>query len=383
MENINKLPILVVGDGIVAKLTTIMLLNQGIQVIFMKNNESRPLNKIFAISPSSMCWFKKLGLPLNFIKSVNAINKIDIYYSDEEKQLRFDSDYIYEEALAYTVSEESLMNVLDTILNDLPCKPFKILERNKVTIENNESFIKITHKNKAIYTNICLWCDGNTSNLTGQFDDVRKENFFNQHAITFNFYTKEQQRNCAKQFFFRDSIIALLPISTNEVSVVWSCDNELFNSIKTLSANKFIKEFSLRVNYDISLITHTENRNFFPIKQTLAENIFDRRILLIGDAAHTIHPMAGQGLNMGIRDIQSLEHLMQSTKYNDIGARNFLRKYERSRRLDIAQFSKLIITLQWLFSSSDSKIQSLVRKSLNLVNRNYTLKNFFIRKATT
>ena len=143
------------------------------------------------------------------------------------------------------------------------------------------------------------------------------------------------------------------------------------------------KEFSLRVNYDISLITHIENRNFFPIKQTLAENIFDRRILLIGDAAHTIHPMAGQGLNMGIRDIQSLEHLMQSTKYNDIGARNFLRKYERSRRLDIAQFSKLIITLQWLFSSSDSTIQSLVRKSLNLVNRNYTLKNFFIRKATT
>ena len=93
--------------------------------------------------------------------------------------------------------------------------------------------------------------------------------------------------------------------------------------------------------------------------------------------------MAGQGLNLGIRDIINLQELIKTTKYTDIGLKGFLRKYERSRRLDIEQFSKLTTSLQWLFSSSDSVIQEIIRKGLKLVDNNTAIKNFFIKKATT
>ena len=111
--------------------------------------------------------------------------------------------------------------------------------------------------------------------------------------------------------------------------------------------------------------------------------LFDKRILLLGDAAHTIHPMAGQGLNLGIRDIRSLEKMIKTTKYFDIGIKGFLRKYERSRRLDIQQFSKLTTSLQWLFSSPNNVIQEITLEGLRLVDKNHSIKNFFIKKATT
>ena len=93
--------------------------------------------------------------------------------------------------------------------------------------------------------------------------------------------------------------------------------------------------------------------------------------------------MAGQGLNLGIRDIKFLEELINTSKYTDIGLKGFLRKYERSRRLDIEQFSKLTSSLQWLFSSPNSVTNEIIRKSLKLVANNNAIKKFFIKKATT
>jgi len=165
--------------------------------------------------------------------------------------------------------------------------------------------------------------------------------------------------------------------------VVWSCDDKLANKLREFDDESFIIEFKSRINFGKQLISSFGRRSYFPIKQVLSEGLFDKRVLLIGDAAHTIHPMAGQGLNLGIRDIKSLEELIKTTKYVDIGIKGFLRKYERSRRIDTQQFSKLTTSLQWLFSSPNNVIQEITREGLKLVDNNRSIKNYFIKKATT
>jgi 2-octaprenylphenol hydroxylase len=174
-----------------------------------------------------------------------------------------------------------------------------------------------------------------------------------------------------------------LPISKNEISVVWSCDDKLADKLRAFDDESFTIEFKSRINIDMQSILSIGKRSYFPIQQVLSESLFDKRILLLGDAAHTIHPMAGQGLNLGIRDIRSLEKMIKTTKYVDIGIKGFLRKYERSRRLDIQQFSKLTTSLQWLFSSPNNVIQEITLEGLRLVDKNHSIKNFFIKKATT
>ena len=380
MENKNIEPIIVLGSGIVAGLTSKMLVNKGFDVIRVINQKIKPLNKIFAISPSSMTWFKNIGLSEFLIKQSYPLKKIDIYYGKEKESLRFDSNDSYKDALAFMVKEKDLSEAIDLSLNE---SDIKFLYKNEIMLENHEDHIKITNNDEEINSKICLWCDSSNFDDLYQHKIKRNKKDFFQQAITFNFIKDGDEVNHAKQYFFGDSILALLPISKNEISVVWSCDDKLADKLRIFDDESFIIEFKSRINYDKLLISSVGRRSYFPIKQVLSESLFDKRILLIGDAAHTIHPMAGQGLNLGIRDIKSLEELIKTTKYTDIGIKGFLRKYERSRRLDTQQFSKLTTSLQWLFSSSNIVIKEITREGLKLVENNHSIKNFFIKKATT
>ena len=373
-------PIIVLGSGVVSGLTSKMLVNNGFEVIRVINKMAKPLNKIFAIAPSSMTWFKDIGLSEFLINPSYPIKKIDIYYGREQKSLRFDSKDSYNDTLAFMVKEKDLSEAIDLSLNE---SGIKFLYKNEIILENHEDHIKITNNEEGIYSNICLWCD--SENFDGVYQHKIKKNRkdFCQQAITFNFIKNGDEVNHAKQYFFGDSILALLPISKNEISVVWSCDDKLADKLRAFDDESFIIEFKSRINFGKQLISSIGRRSYFPIKQVLSESLFEKRILLIGDAAHTIHPMAGQGLNLGVRDIKDLEELLKITKYTDIGLKGFLRKYERSRRLDTQQFSKLTTSLQWLFSSPNNVIQEITREGLKLVDNNYSIKNFFIKKATT
>jgi|TARA_B110000971_G_scaffold220115_1_gene262844 2-octaprenylphenol hydroxylase len=380
MENKKIKPIIVLGSGVVAGLTSKMLVNNGFEVIRVINQMSKPLNKIFAISPSSMTWFKSIGLPNFFISSGYPIKKIDIYYEDEQESLRFDLDEYHKSILAFMVKEKDLLEAVDLSLNE---SSIKFLYQDKIILENHDNYIKITNNEEDIYSNICIWCDGSNLDDVYRLKIKKNKKDFGQQAITFNFIIDGNKANHAKQYFFDDSILALLPISENEMSVVWSCDDKLTDKFRAYDDESFISEFISRTNFERQFISNIGERNYFPIKQAISENLFVKRILLIGDAAHTIHPMAGQGLNLGIRDIINLQELIKTTKYTDIGLKGFLRKYERSRRLDIEQFSKLTTSLQWLFSSPNSVTQKIIRKGLKLVNNSSAIKNFFIKKATT
>jgi len=380
MENKKIKPIIVLGSGVVAGLTSKMLVNNGFEVIRVINQMSKPLNKIFAISPSSMTWFKSIGLPNFFISSGYPIKKIDIYYEDEQESLRFDLDEYHKSILAFMVKEKDLLEAVDLSLNE---SSIKFLYQDKIILENHDNYIKITNNEEDIYSNICIWCDGSNLDDVYRLKIKKNKKDFGQQAITFNFIIDGNKANHAKQYFFDDSILALLPISENEMSVVWSCDDKLTDKFRAYDDESFISEFISRTNFERQFISNIGERNYFPIKQAISENLFVKRILLIGDAAHTIHPMAGQGLNLGIRDIINLQELIKKTKYTDIGLKGFLRKYERSRRLDIEQFSKLTTSLQWLFSSPNSVTQKIIRKGLKLVNNSSAIKNFFIKKATT
>ena len=380
MENKNMEPIIVLGNGIVAGLTSKMLVNNGFEVTRVINKMSKPLNKIFAISPSSMAWFKSIGLSNFFTNSGYPIKKIDIYYEGEQKRLRFDSEEFYKSALAFMVKEKDLSEAINLSLKE---SGIKFLYQDEIVLENRDEHIKITNNEEDTYSRICIWCDNSNFDDVYQLKIKKHKKFFCQQAITFNFITNKNKVSHAKQYFFNDSILALLPIAEDKVSVVWSCDDTLIDKLRTINNENFMAEFISRTNLDGKLILNLGVRNYFPIKQSLSENLFDKRILLIGDAAHTIHPMAGQGLNLGVRDIKNLERLIKETKYSDIGLKGFLRKYERSRRLDIEQFSKLTISLQWLFSTHNGVIQEIIRKGLMLVSNNSGIKNFFIKKATT
>ena len=113
----------------------------------------------------------------------------------------------------------------------------------------------------------------------------------------------------------------------------------------------------------------------------LNDKFFDKRVVLMGNAAHSIHPLAGQGLNLGIRDIMDFEKCMKFKQYKDIGLTGFLRRFERSRRLDTFEFSTLTTGLQWAFSSKSKFINHALIKGIKFLESKENLKNLLIKKA--
>ena len=148
-----------------------------------------------------------------------------------------------------------------------------------------------------------------------------------------------------------------------------------------MSDSQFTIKLKGIIGNDFLEISNITNRSYFPLTMVLNDKFFDNRVVLMGNAAHSIHPLAGQGLNLGIRDIIDFEKCLKSTRYKDIGLAGFLRRFERSRRIDTFQFSKLTSGLQWAFSSKSKLINEVLTRGIKLLESKDNIKKFLIKKA--
>ena len=144
----------------------------------------------------------------------------------------------------------------------------------------------------------------------------------------------------------------------------------------------FFKRDLIRVlGNDFGKISNISARSSFPLHMIKANRLFKNRVLLMGDAAHSIHPLSGQGLNLGIRGIMEFENNIQKKDYTDIGLPGFLNRYQRSRKIDIEEFSILTSGLQWIFSLKGIGPDYLISKGMKLINETDFIKNELIKRA--
>ena len=277
------------------------------------------------------------------------------------------------------VSEKELIKEIESKIIDEGIETFS--EPKKINLVNSLDKVSIDLDNKNLNSRILIVCDGANSKIKEQLDIRKKTKNFNQNAIIFNFKTSVEILNNAKQYFLENSVLALLPISRNTVSVVWSCNQDFYQKINILDDFGVLKKLKEIIGSDYGSLSNLSNRSSFPLTMVLNDKFFDKRVVLMGNAAHSIHPLAGQGLNLGIRDIIDFEKCITSSKYDDIGLSGFLRRFERSRRIDTFEFSTLTSGLQWAFSSKSKFLNKTLIKGMILLENKDSLKSFFINKA--
>ena len=277
------------------------------------------------------------------------------------------------------VSEKNLMKEIQIKLTSEGIKSFP--EPKKINLYNSPDEVLIKLGKESLTASLLVACDGANSKIKEHLNIIKKIKNFNQNAIVFNFETSKDVKKNAKQYFLEDSILALLPISPRTISVVWSCNQDFFKKLNDMSDSKFKIKLKGIIGNDFAEISNISNRSHFPLIMVLNEKFFDKRVVLMGNAAHSIHPLAGQGLNLGIRDIIDFEKCLKANRHKDIGLRGFLRRFERSRRIDTFQFSKLTSGLQWAFSSKSKLINQALTRGIQLLETKHNIKKFLIKKA--
>ena len=377
MENRLSNKVIVYGGGVIGNLASLCLINNGLDVYQIKSDVNNTVDRTYALSPGSVDWMKSIGLREIFFNSLYPIENIQIIRQDSKTN--FSADSVFQPALVYMVSEKKLMKEIQLKLKSHDIKIFS--EPKKIIIENSPDQVRIELEKGNLAASLLVACDGAKSRIKEHLDIRKKIKNFNQNAIVFNFETAIDIEKNAKQYFLEDSVLALLPIGPRTVSVVWSCDYDIFNKLNDMSDSKFINKLKSIIGDEFLEISNISNKNNFPLTMVLNDKFFDKRVVLMGNAAHSIHPLAGQGLNLGIRDIMDFEKCMKSKQYKDIGLTGFLRRFERSRRLDTFEFSTLTTGLQWAFSSKSKFINQVLIKGINLLETKDNIKNYLIKKA--
>ena len=203
-----------------------------------------------------------------------------------------------------------------------------------------------------------------------------------QTAVVANFTTTLPHHGVATQWFQRDGVLALLPLPGARVSMVWSTATAHADSLLALNHAELAAQVSAAAHGkfgDLQVITPAAA---FPLRIQRVQRLVMPRLALIGDAAHNVHPLAGQGVNLGFRDARELvQVLAQRGAQHDCGDLPLLRRYERARREDIATMQFTTDNLQRLFNNNDARLAKLRNFGLRVVNRQSRLKNLLVRHA--
>lgn len=187
----------------------------------------------------------------------------------------------------------------------------------------------------------------------------------------------------AVQHFLPGGPFAILPLTGNRACITWSEEAQEAARILALDDTGFLREVEKRFGGRLGAITLEGPRQSWPLSMHLARNYVAARFALIGDAAHGVHPIAGQGLNLGLRDVAALtEAVADNMRLGfDAGDAQALRRYERWRRFDSAVSTATFDSINRLFSSDATLLRSAREFGLGIVDRVPALKRFFVEEA--
>ena len=375
-------PVIISGGGIIGCYIHLRLKQAGIpsQIIEKGLPTSGSVTNIRTISlnPSSYKLLLEIGIELEST-SVETIKVLD---GGGSGKIQFKAKEVNEEALSHVIMFNDLLEqIQDKAINAIQ------FESEITSISKLDTLTKISlNNNSELQTPLLIGSDGRNSPVAQLSNFISKMNDYKQTAFTF--LVKEgldNNNSTASQIFSDKGIFALMPIKhlkENMFSVVWSVPNELLKDTnKDNFVSKNIDAMTTKINSKITLESDIIS---FPLSNHHLDSYMKEGIVVVGDAAHSIHPLAGQGINLGFADADILcEEIIEAFKKGySIGSHRVLKKYEIRRKSINEIMLKAMDGFIGLFGSSNIYIKVLRNLGLNIFNKISFMKVFFINHAS-
>ena len=357
--------ICIIGDGLTSLSLAKNLVNKKINIHFYHKNKVKnsPSSRTIAISKNNLEFFKK-EICKTPKKILWEIKKIEIYSEKlvNEKLLKFESD---KNCLFYMVKNDELyLSLINEISKN---KYFK-----KKFIKNKLFYQDLLKKDKY---DLIINCDSNNF-LSNKFFTKKIDKNYDNLAYTTILKHKKLKNNFATQIFTKDGPIAFLPISENETSVVFSLD------IKNKKYSENEVSYLINKNNSKYQILKMNKLSMFKLSSSNLRNYYYKNILAFGDLLHRIHPLAGQGFNMTIRDIKILSAIIQN-KIN-LGMQldsSILSDFEKETKNKNFLFSNSIDFIYEVFNFDKKTKSNSINNLIKIIGKNMRINNYFIKLA--
>ncbi|MCP4321359.1 MAG: FAD-dependent 2-octaprenylphenol hydroxylase, partial [Alteromonadales bacterium] len=296
----------------------------------------------------------------------------------------FDAQQVDAIQLGYIIENEQIQHALTQTVKKQKNVTFYAPDKlSNIALGDGEAWLTL-ESGKNMTTKLVVGADGAKSWVRNKVDIPLTHWDYNHHALVATVKTDLPHEFCARQVFTPDGPLAFLPLFEDDLcSIVWSVPPEKAKQLQGLSTSEFNKQLTRTFDNRLGFCELQSERHSFPLTMRYARDFAKHRVALIGDAAHTIHPLAGQGVNLGLLDAVSLAQcLLENSKAEkDIGLYANLRQFERWRKTEAAQMVASMELLKQLFHG-DNPVQKTVRDLALIFADNVSpLKKQFIKQA--
>ena len=291
---------------------------------------------------------------------------------DQSGRLSFDAYGARVGALAWIVEDSNLNHALDAALRF--ASGLKIVHGAAIDLDRTADLAQIKLDNgDLISSKLVLGADGAHSWVRTQADIGMDYRSYCQRAVVANFESEYPHHGVASQWFLgADGIVALLPLPGNRVSLVWSAPDALANTLLGESAEQLSRRLVSLPGQTLGQLhmLPPDSPKSFPLRLIRSHSLIADRVALVGDAAHVVHPLAGQGMNLGFADIQSLlDAIVMRDQASDCGDARTLGRYARARKEEVLLMHIATDGLQRLFASELTPVKLLRNVGMGLVNK--------------
>lgn len=377
--------IIISGGGLLGLITAIGLSDHSVSVaVVEKNSLPRVVddNRAFAISQGAKKILEKLGIWQFIDSEAEPISDICILDGNSPITVHYDHKMVGEEPMGYVINNATIWNVI----NDHFLSKLNLYSPHSYqTISCDSGYVEVILDNDQELTSSLLICaEGKHSKMPASFSIPTIKFDYQQNSIVCNVGHDLHHQNLAVERFFPGGPFAILPMKGGHTSsIVWTEKCEVATMLMNLSDEEFIIELKKRFGSYLGEIKLESKRKSYPLSFAFARRLYKSRILLVGDAAHSIHPVAGQGLNLGIRDVESvIKHIVTAKESGiDIGSDYLLKKISRDRYFDNVTMALATDGLNRIFSNRIFCAKALRNFGLMIVENSSALKKRFIRHA--
>lgn len=379
-------PVCVIGAGVVGLSAALTLAKDGYPVCLIdgkpisKNPKSEPA-RVYAMNSSSQALLMALDAWPK--KKASAYLTMEVWDSSTKADIDFDCRDLGRPALGHIVAEADLKKAL--VNQVLKHANITICDKTKVESIEDQADKAILHlsSNKQIDTELVIIADGPTSPMRSHLKVPMHEWSYHQQAFIATVHCEKPHQQCARQVFQSDGILAFLPLADpHQCAIVWSSQPHQAKKLSELTDDDWGIQLTEAFQARLGKVTLLSQPLQFPLTMRHVKQYHGKHWLLMGDAAHTVHPMAGLGLNLGLGDVRCWHQLIKDNP-NRLTSQRLLGEHQRRRKAEIWPVICLLQTLKHLFNTAQPGLKLVRAQGLSWVNHSPWLKRQLISKAMT
>lgn len=358
-ESNSTFDIVIVGGGLVGMSLAVGLAKSPCTVLLLEQNPSAPLHdnildlRTTGLTRSSEKMFVQLGVWEKIATAATAIERLDISEQGNFGGARIDANQHGISPIGYMLPNHHLMRVLSTevaqlanltVFSPASCRAIERQENGyQVTLQFNGN-------TEQVHTSLLVGADGANSKVRELLGIAATHKKYQQSAIITNVQTQKPHNNIAYERFTRHGPLAVLPIQQDYCALIWTQPEESVENYLQMDDQSFLRELQKAFGYRLGKFSAVGRRAAYPLSMTASDNLICDHAVLIGNAAQTVHPVAAQGFNLGLRDVHTLIHMLVKKQFKPELFGHMLQEYQQQRQPDRQHVMRLTDGLTRVFS---------------------------------